>query len=156
MTTHDFKLSWNTFGRLVYTGANGDVHEGVAPIRAFPIGAPDEGISLVSSDGQELAWISRLTDLPDEARGIVEKELASREFMPEIRRIQRVSSFTAPSTWHVETNRGDASFTLKGEEDIRRIVATSLLIADSHGVQFLIRDTQALDTASRKILDRFL
>jgi len=156
MTTHDFKLSRNTFGRLVFASVDGDVHEGVVPVRAFPIGAPDDGISLVSSDGQELAWISRLTDLPDATRVIVEQELASREFMPEIRRIQRVSSFTAPSTWYVETNRGDASFTLKGEEDIRRIVAGSLLIADSHGVQFLIRDTQALDKASRKILDRFL
>ncbi|WP_211463906.1 cyanophycin metabolism-associated DUF1854 family protein [Collimonas silvisoli] len=156
MTIHDFKLSRNAFGRLVYTGANGEVHEGAVPVRAFPIGAPDDGISLVNGDGQELAWISRLGDLPDATRAMVEKELASREFMPEIRRIQRVSSFTAPSTWYVETNRGDAAFTLKGEEDIRRIVATSLLIADSHGVQFLIRDTQALDKASRKILDRFL
>ncbi|MDB5766857.1 MAG: hypothetical protein JWQ61_1671 [Collimonas fungivorans] len=156
MTIHDFKLSYNAFGRLVYTAAAGEVHEGVVPVRAFPIGAPDDGISLVNGDGQELAWISRLSDLPDATRAMVEKELASREFMPEIRRIQRVSSFTAPSTWYVETNRGDASFTLKGEEDIRRIVATSLLIADSHGVQFLIRDTQALDKGSRKILDRFL
>ncbi|WP_211443664.1 DUF1854 domain-containing protein [Collimonas humicola] len=156
MTTHDFKLSRNAFGRLVYTAADGAVHEGVVPVRAFPIGAPDDGLSLVSADGHELSWISRLSDLPDETRAMVEKELASREFMPEIKRIQRVSSYTAPSIWHVETNRGDASFTLKGEEDIRRIVATSLLIADSHGVQFLIRDTQALDKASRKILDRFL
>jgi len=76
--------------------------------------------------------------------------------MPEIQRIQRVSNYNAPCTWFVETNRGDASFTLKGEEDIRRIASTSLLIADNHGVQFLIRDTQALDKGSRKILDRFL
>lgn len=156
MTTHDFKLSHNAFGRLVYTAVNGKVHEGVVPVRAFPIGAPDDGLSLVSADGHELSWISRLSDLSDETRAMVEKELASREFMPEIKRIQRVSSYTTPSIWYVETNRGDASFTLKGEEDIRRIVATSLLIADSHGVQFLIRDTQALDKASRKILDRFL
>jgi uncharacterized ferredoxin-like protein len=45
---------------------------------------------------------------------------------------------------------------LKGEEDIRRIAHATLLIADSHGVQFLIRDTDALDKASRKLLDRFL
>jgi hypothetical protein len=31
-----------------------------------------------------------------------------------------------------------------------------LLIADTHGIQFLVRDIQALDRASRKILDRFL
>ncbi|MFJ2988399.1 DUF1854 domain-containing protein [Collimonas sp. NPDC087041] len=156
MTTHDFTLSRNAFGKLVFTAANGDRFEGVVPVRAFPIGAPDDGIALVNADGQELAWIMRLTDLADDTRTMVEEELASREFMPEIQRIQRVSNYNAPCTWFVETNRGDASFTLKGEEDIRRIASTSLLIADNHGVQFLIRDTQALDKGSRKILDRFL
>ncbi|AMP00949.1 hypothetical protein CAter282_3136 [Collimonas arenae] len=156
MTTHDFTLSRNAFGKLVFTAANGDRFEGVVPVRAFPIGAPDDGIALVNADGQELAWIMRLSDLADDTRAMVEQELASREFMPEIQRIQRVSNYNAPCTWFVETNRGDASFTLKGEEDIRRIASTSLLIADNHGVQFLIRDTQALDKGSRKILDRFL
>jgi hypothetical protein len=33
---------------------------------------------------------------------------------------------------------------------------SGLLIADAHGVHFLIRDIQALDKISRKILDRFL
>ena len=156
MTTHDFTLSRNAFGKLVFTAANGDRFEGVVPVRAFPIGAPDDGIALVNADGQELAWIMRLTDLADDTRTMVEQELASREFMPEIQRIQRVYNYNAPCTWFVETNRGDASFTLKGEEDIRRIASTSLLIADNHGVQFLIRDTQALDKGSRNILDRFL
>lgn len=156
MTTHDFKLSRNAFGRLMYTAANGEQYDGVLPVRAFPIGAPDDGIALVNADGRELVWIKRLTDLPDKTRIIVEQELAGREFMPEIRRIQRVSSFTAPSIWYVETNRGETSFTLKGEENIRRIASASLLITDNHGVQFLIRDTQALDKGSRKILDRFL
>jgi hypothetical protein len=45
---------------------------------------------------------------------------------------------------------------LKGEEDIRRVAQSTLLIADSHGIQFLIRDLTALDNASRKLLDRFL
>ncbi|WP_395823552.1 DUF1854 domain-containing protein [Collimonas sp.] len=156
MTTHDFTLSRNAFGKLVFTAANGDRFEGVVPVRAFPIGAPDVGIALVNADGRELAWITCLTDLADATRIMVEQELASREFMPEIQRIQRVSHYNAPCTWFVETNRGEASFTLKGEEDIRRIASSSLLIADNHGVQFLIRDTQALDKGSRKILDRFL
>ena len=31
-----------------------------------------------------------------------------------------------------------------------------MLIADAHGVQFMIRDVSALDRHSRKLLDRFL
>jgi Domain of unknown function (DUF1854) len=67
-----------------------------------------------------------------------------------------VSSFACPSTWQLLTNRGPAELILKGEEDIRRLSQTRLLIADAHGIQFLIRDLSALDRHSRKLLDRFL
>lgn len=152
----DFQLARNAFGRLVFTGADGEIHEGVAPVHAFPIAAPAEGIALVTADGHELAWIDRLADLPDESRTLLEEELASREFMPEIRAIRSVSSFATPSAWQVETDRGPTSFILKGEDDIRRLAASTLLIADSNGIHFLIRDLQALDKPSRKLLDRFL
>lgn len=151
----DFTLTRNAFGRLVLSSPDG-VHEGVLPVRAFPIAAPDSGIALVDVDGHELAWLDSLDELPAAARALLKEELANREFLPEIHRIQAVSSFAVPSTWQVETDRGPASFVLKGEEDIRRIGHETLLIADSHGVQFLVRDMQALDKASRKLLDRFL
>ena len=153
---HDFALHLDAFGKLVLTAANGDLHRGVIPVRAFPIGAPDYGIAVVGHHGEELAWIERLSDLPAAVRKLIESELANREFMPEIKRIVHVSTYATPSVWEVETSRGNTSFTLKGEEDIRRILRSSLLIADSHGVHFLVRDIQALDKASRKILDRFL
>ena len=143
-------------GRLQLTTADGDVHEGVVPVRAFPIAAPAEGIALVGTDGHELAWIDRLDDLPDATRTLVEEELASREFVPEIRRLRQVSTFAIPSTWDVETDRGEARFILKGEEDIRRLGAATLLIGDSHGVQYLIRDLASLDKTSRRLLDRFM
>lgn len=152
----DFQLIRDAFGRLVLTDASGERWEGVVPVRAFPIAAPGEGISLQGSDGHERAWVDRLSDLPPQMRQLVEEELASREFVPEIRRLRGVSSFATPSTWEVETDRGDTSFVLKGEEDIRRLGPATLLIADSHGIQFLIRDLHALDRHSRTLLDRFL
>jgi hypothetical protein len=152
----DFQLTRNPFGRLVFTGADGEVHDGVVPVHAFPIVAPAEGISLVTADGRELAWVECLTDLPEESRALLEEELASREFMPEIRSIRRVSSFATPSAWQVETDRGSTTFILKGEDDIRRLAPSTLLIADSNGIHFLIRDIQTLDHGSRKLLDRFL
>ena len=151
-----FTLQRNSFGRLVLTDAEGVAHDNVIPVRAFPITSPDRGMSLVSSDGHELAWIDTLDQLDAPTRALVEQELASREFMPEIQRIISVSTFATPSDWTVQTSRGATTFTLKGEEDIRRLAAPALLIADSHGIQFLIRDQKALDKHSRKILDRFL
>ncbi|MBN8448577.1 MAG: DUF1854 domain-containing protein [Candidatus Accumulibacter sp.] len=152
----DYQLRRNAFGRLEFIGSDGEVHVGVVPVRAFPISAADDGVALVDPYGHELAWIDQLGDLPDELRTLVEAELAQREFMPVITRIVGVASFATPSTWQVETNRGPASFVLKGEEDIRRLTPPALLIADSHGIHFLIRDRSALDQHSRRILDRFL
>jgi len=152
----DYQLQRNAFGRLELITSDGEIHEGVAPVRAFPITAPDDGLALVDPYGHELAWIDRLDSLPDDLRQLLADELAGREFMPVIQRIVGVASFATPSTWEVETDRGRTSFVLKGEEDIRRLAAPALLIADSHGIQFLIRDRHALDQHSRRILDRFL
>lgn len=151
-----FELQRNAFGRLVFSGEDGVVHEGVVPVRAFPIGAPLEGLSLLSAEGHELAWIERLTDLPAAQRSLLDEALAEREFAPEIRRLQAVSTFSTPSTWTVETDRGATRFVLKGEEDIRRVGRSMLLVADSQGLQFVVRDLAALDRHSRRLLERFL
>lgn len=154
--TVDYQLSRNTFGRLVFTEPSGLVQESVVPVRSFPITDPDQGIALIDAHGHELAWIDRLADLPQEYRALIESELANREFIPEIRRLLKVSGFVTPSAWQVETDRGEATFILKGEEDIRRLTVSSLMITDSHGIHFLIRDRLALDRHSRKLLDHFL
>lgn len=151
-----FALHRNAFGRLVLTDAEGVAHEGVVPVRAFPIAAPGEGLSLVSAEGRELTWVDCLDDLPPPQRALVDEELRSREFMPRIRRLLAVSSFSTPSTWTVDTELGATRFVLKGEEDIRRIGRAMLLIADSQGMQFMVRDLTALDRHSRRLLERFL
>ena len=63
--------------------------------------------------------------------------------------------FATPSIWDIETDRGPTRIRLKGEEDIRRIAGNTLLIADSNGMQFLIKDATQLDKVSKKLLDRF-
>jgi hypothetical protein len=151
-----FQLRRDPFGKLVLTNAEGEEFVGVAPVRSFPVQAPTRGISLVREGGKEVAWIDDLSEVAPEVRALVTEELEGREFMPEILSIKGVSSFATPSTWTVSTDRGDTEFVLKGEEDIRRLGAFSLLIADSHGIHFLIRDMFAIDKGSRKILDRFL
>ena len=156
MTTSHFALKHNTSGQLVFTSADGTLHTGVYPVRAFPISAPNQGLSLFTSDGHELAWLPSLEELDADVRALIEAELAQREFMPVIKRIKDVSSFATPSTWFIESNRGDTELVLKAEDHIRRLNHNSLLIADSHSVYYLVQDIDQLDKHSRKLLDRFL
>ena len=155
LTPH-FQLKRQPSGRLQLIDAHRQTHEGVTPVRAFPLAAPEEGISLVSTEGHELVWIEQLSALPAAVRLLLQEELTLRDFVPEIKRLVSVSSFGTPSTWTVETDRGNTSFVLKGEEDIRRLKGSELLIAASEGVQYRIADMTALDKASRRLLERFL
>lgn len=156
MNTAPFQLERDAHGRLLLTTADGVRHAGVVPVRAFPIAAPNEGLAMVDADGREVAWVSALDRLNARLRTLIEEELASREFTPEIRRIVAVSTFSTPSVWQVDTDRGLTSFVLKGEEDIRRLKDGALWISDSHGIQFVVRDRRALDRRSRRLLERFL
>jgi hypothetical protein len=154
--TGDLQLHRNAFGQLVFTGTDGIDHVDVEPVRAFPITSPGVGIALMTRDGKEVAWIPGLDGLPEPARRLIEEELHGREFIPVIQRVCSVSGFATPCTWCVETDRGATTLVLNAEEDIRRLAPPTLLIMDSRGIQFLIRNPLGLDAASRRILDRFL
>jgi hypothetical protein len=143
-------------GRWFYVTAEGVRYEHVLAVRSFPVAAPDEGIALVNIDGKELLWIPNLSQVESKARANIQKAITQREFMPQILKLYDVSSFITPSTWDIETDRGRTALLLKGEEDIRRLSGTVLLVTDGHGIQFLIRDLAQMDRTSRKLLDRFL
>ena len=156
MTPVAFELTRNSFGQLILTQPDGRMVQGVVPVRAFPVQSPEQGIALMDTDGHEVVWLDALSDVPQPAQGLIRDALESREFMPEIQTIMSVSSFSTPCTWVVKTDRGDTQFVLRGDEDIRRLAGQTLLVSDSHGIHFLIRDLEKLDKDSRKILDRFM
>lgn len=150
------RLERHPLGHWVWTDAQGQSHEPVVVVRAYPVTAPEQGVGIMAADGHELAWFERLDQVPPALQASVREALAEREFLPEIQRLHTVSSLVTPSVWTVQTDRGMARFMLKGEEDIRRLTGKALIVSDVDGVQYLIRDPMALDRHSRKLLDRFM
>ena len=151
-----FTLQRDAHGRWTCT-IGGESHQGVQVVRAFPLTAPEEDIAIVGSDGHELAFVARLDALDAPNQQAVREALAEREFVPVIQRIRSVSTFATPSVWQVETDRGATELVLKVEEDIRRLPgARRLLVTSGSGVVFEIRDRNALDRASQRLLERFL
>ncbi|MBU6224350.1 MAG: DUF1854 domain-containing protein [Burkholderiales bacterium] len=151
-----FSLSFNPLGQLTVELPDGMLHEAAVAVRAFPIAAPQESVSILSAEGKELLWIDNLANVSASNQKVIEKALQMREFMPEILRLDSVNSFSTPCTWRVQTSRGSTEFVLKGEEDIKRLSGHTLIVVDAHGVQFLIRHLPSLDRHTRKLLDRFL
>jgi len=155
-TTFDFSLEHDAFGRLVLTMPDGAQHVGVHPVRGFPISDPRRGVAVCTVEGRELAWIDEMDQLSPAARGVLEAELAQREFLPIIKRIFRVSLQTNPCEWEVETDRGRTKFLLKSGDDVRRLENQRALVTDAHGIRYLIPDPESLDRHSRRILERYL
>lgn len=156
MTAMTFDLYRDPYGVWMLRTADGHEHRAVSVVRPFPISAPSESVSILSHEGRELVWIERLADLAGPVQESLIEALTQREFMPEIERLIQVSSYATPSVWQVQTNRGRTELVLKGEEDIRRLNAKTLIISDAHGVQYLIRDLPSMDRLTRKQLDRFM
>jgi hypothetical protein len=151
-----FGLHRDSWGRLVLTEPSGRQHVGLTPVRAFPITAAEEGLALCDGEGREVWWIDTLAELPAQLRELVAEELGRRQFMPVIRRVVGISAPAEPSLWEVETDRGRTTFLLNSEDDVHCLEEQGALICDAHGVRYLIPDTRALDSSSRRLLERFL
>ena len=153
--TAPFSLHRDHAGRLVLSGRDGMVHVGVEPVRSFPISDPDRLISLLGSEGHELACIADLAALPADMAELIRQELADREFLPRIERVVRVKTSQEPHEWEVITDRGPVRFLLR-DDDIRRLGPTRAILLDMHGVRFYIPDSRQLDAKSRRILSQYL
>ena len=153
---HPFGLSRDGFGRLVLSLESGAFLVGVSAVRAFPLTAPDELISLVDDSGREVASVERLSSLAPELAALLEDELARREFMPDIVDILEVSGGAEPTTWRVATERGETTFVVPAEEAVRALPPFGALVTDDHGIRYRIRDRRRLSRAGQRILDRYI
>lgn len=151
----EFALEHDEWGKLVLVRPDGSRVAGVDPVRAFPLSDPRRSISLLDPRGHEVGWVDRLDDLPHPARGVLEDELAHRHFLPVVLRVVGLTGWTEPIVCDAETDRGPVRFTIKAEEDVRRLPEGRVLITDANGVRYLIPDVAALDPASRRLMSRY-
>lgn len=147
-------LTRDDFGQLLLARPGGQTPVVVVPVRAFPLSAPAHDIALIDADGQECQWLDDLSALAPAVRTLIEEELAARGFTPEIRHILSVSPAPGASCWHVLTDRGETRFTLRAGETVRRLAHGMLQLVDENGVPWLVRNADALDARSRRLLER--
>lgn len=151
-----FQLEHDRWGRLVLITGDGERHCPVEPVRTFPISDPDRWIAICDSEGRELVGVADVNALPADLRGVLERDLARREFVPQVRRILRVPDDAEPTHWEVETDRGPTRFMLSSNDDVRRLGPHRALVIDSHGIRYLIDDVRELDHLSRRVIERYL
>ena len=120
-------LYHNPHGQLCWRAPDGTEHRGLVPVRAFPIQAPQEGISLVGPDGKEVLWVAHLNELPPATRQVLEASLAEREFIPVI---ERIDALNALVQIEAVVSHGDGT-PPQAVEDARNIVVEAHSSADA-------------------------
>lgn len=151
-----FGLLRDAFGRLMLIDADGVRYADISVLPLFPLTDPGRWIALIDASGSEIACIADLAELNDASRALLEEQLAQRQFLPVIDRILRVSGNSEPCEWQVQTDRGETTFVLKSEDDVRRLSSFQVLVVDGHGIRYLIPDYRNLDAKSRRIVEWYV
>jgi hypothetical protein len=146
----------DVLGLLTARDGAGNCFENVRPVRLFPLSHPTEWISLIDATGREIVCVDDLSKLGDANQSILRRELEKREFVPIVKRIKWISGNSEPSEWKVETDRGETSFILKDENDVRRLGEVSVLVVDSFGIRYFVPDRNKLDAFSRRIIEWYV
>lgn len=153
--TAGWTLEVRSDGRLDFLDSSGRRHENIDVLRAFPVSAPSGPVAIVAATGGELAWIDALADVEPALRTLLETEIASRELVPVIERIDAVSD-GEPAEWTVVTDRGPRTFKVRHGDDIDRPPDGSATITDTVGMRYVIPDVARLGARGRRLFEKMI
>ena len=147
------KISRNQFAELVAELPDGSVHAPVEPVRTFPLTQPDQYISLIDADKNELGLIEDIKQLQKADQTALAEELEKCYFMPKITRIHFIEGRFGVTQWDAETEVGSVSFDLRSRHDITSLSGGRVLIKDIDGNRYEIVNYHQLDPKSIALLE---
>jgi Domain of unknown function (DUF1854) len=125
--------------------------------RAFPTSNPREFLSLQDGKGHEVGVLRNLEGMEHETALRFDEELERRYFTPAIRAIKELRQEAGMWKFVVDTQRGPTDFFVRNWRDSAFEVSVNRwLIQTVDGARFEIKDVEALDAKSRKLLDLLL
>ena len=147
------KITANENNLVNLVTADGRSFSELEPRRLFPVSAGDKYISLLDTEGIEIAIIRDLRELNTESRAVVDVSLADYYLVPIITKILEVSEKFGTLRWTVETDRGIKSFEIRNRNhDIKVYGDGRVRVRDSDDNRYTIADYRELDPHSRKLM----
>ena len=135
---------------VTLTLADGRKFDQLEPRRLFPVSRANEYITLLDTEGTEIALIRALTELNEESRDTVKYCLDDYYLVPRILRIISTGEKYGTLRWTVETDRGIKSFDIRNRNhDIRVYKDGSVRVRDSDDNRYTIANYHELDSHSR-------
>jgi hypothetical protein len=139
----------DTFGLLKLKPEDGADEIVVRPMRAFPLSDPEQYVALLDTEGNEVALIPHLAELPPKPRELLVQELEKSYFLPELVRVLEITDDFGIQRWEVETDRGPRVFEVRSREDLRWLHPGHLIVRDVDGNRYEIKRFDDLDLQSR-------
>lgn len=125
--------------------------------RCFPFSNRRHYVALFDGLTGEIGVIYDPHDLDAESRGVLERILERRYFIPIIERVKWLKEEYSVVYWSVETNMGPRDFVCRGLRDaVTELEEGRLIITDVDGNRFEIPDYNKLNRATQALLDRVL
>ena len=128
----------------------------VTPKACFPMGSPNEFISLINSEGKEVFLVGGLTECPKNIRDPLLKYLRDRHFNIEITRIIDIKEDYQLRIWEVETKQGKRKFQAALKTWPRKRKNNTYVIEDLSGDIYSIVEKTKLDKKSIKLISPFV
>ena len=128
----------------------------VRPVRCFPWSEPGRYVSLRDTDDEEVALVSDVGELKPDARRALAFSLLEVGFVMEIEAILELEEEIEIRTFKVRTRQGVRTFQTLRDEWPRELPGGGLLVRDVAGDLYVLRDTDGLDTRSRRLARAFL
>lgn len=122
--------------------------------RMFPITGLDRYISLIDSEGEEIAVIRNIDLLLPESKQAVESCLNEYYMIPRITRFIKMREKFHIWMWTAETDRGICTFEIRNHlTAVKPLYDGRVLIKDANDNRYEIPDVKLLDKKSQKMLN---
>lgn len=147
---------------LTYTAPDGstETFERVEIIRSFPLTNPDDYLAVRDTTGnrrEEIGLISSIHIFDADTVALLNEELNRRYFIPEITKLYSMKEKYGYHYTEAQTSAGRIKFVLNNpSNNIRSLEDGRILITDTDGNCFCLRDPKKLDKASYRIIEIYL
>jgi len=155
----EFYTGEGGFTALKYKGED---HKHIVLRRIMPIDQPLHYISVADQENKELGILKAVADLPANQQQIVERELDSRYYSPEVLDVISVKDklgyvYMEMRLRNKQGKEYDKSCAVKDvSRNIRMLSNNSVIIFDVDGNRYVVSDLGALNKQSLRKLDTYL
>ena len=151
--TRDDRITVYENNLVTLTMKNGTVYEKLEPRRLFPISRANTYITLLNSEGVEVAIIKSLNDLDSDSLDTINYSLSDYYLVPHITRILSITEKYGTLHFCVETDRGTKEFDIRNRNhDVKVYSDGRVRVRDSDDNRYVISDYRTLDKHSKNLL----